>query len=681
MGSSATISAGSSAEYWLEYGVSFSASGSSGNDGKCDQLKGNGTYYAVLTNDSGDEFSSLDNTVNQSVTVAWQEPSLTLDGKTGSMNIYSCVGGVDLKQNPVGSTYCGDDAIVWVRELGVNFAGSIGPLITRTLNSTEFNIMQGDGFDLNSCDDGTNIVSFEDGHYYTVIVAVNPGWQKRVFYFQYHDKDFDLVMEDFPGDLGIEPSDYTKNVFKSKDLWNKLSTNIYNTSHDNPDMVTVSGNENRMYAQIRNRGCDASPSSELRFYWTRARTDELWPLHWNYNDPLNFVVDASSQTNPPATVAAGAEITIQNPTNLDYNKTKLTNGLVIPSILSGATYPIVTSFSTGQGWFPPNPAWYGSANGQMSTPGQGNHPIICLLASLSAVNDPISHEPSSGNMLIEEYVRMNNNVVTLNTLLVNNSGFMVINPVNDTRDYGWATVMVNNARGSTQTAGLHLTLNGDPTLFTTFNSSGGILYLGMDDDLWNVWSQSSFAGTGFTIIENGLIQVTSLNVSLLGLQLPAEEVYSFGLKFEYPMENNELYDSSLLMDWTLRQYYDSLESYGSDVIVRALVYDAPYYEGEDMFVPTSTNNPTIDSLKVNVYPNPFGNSLVVAYEIFSSEELSVELYDMQGKLVAEILAPKFHSLGKYTVTFPSQNLENGMYLVTLNAGKRRLTERVVSLKK
>lgn len=209
----------------------------------------------------------------------------------------------------------------------------------------------------------------------------------------------------------------------------------------------------------------------------------------------------------------------------------------------------------------------------------------------------------------------------------------------------------------------------------------------MDSALWNLWSNSMFTGYGFSIVEAGVVEVNSTLFSMQGLQLPSNSDYSLGIRIVYPIENSILFDSTMVMNWRLRQYYDSLQVYGSEEFVQALVHDIPFLQiiGDFQLDPeddTTLNPINLEFVKEDftVYPNPFGSSLILEYEILVAGEIGIELYDLQGKLVKEILCPTLHNPGMHQVVFNEDIFESGMYLVVLNSGNQRLTRKVVSMK-
>ena len=78
---------------------------------------------------------------------------------------------------------------------------------------------------------------------------------------------------------------------------------------------------------------------------------------------------------------------------------------------------------------------------------------------------------------------------------------------------------------------------------------------------------------------------------------------------------------------------------------------------------------------VSVYPNPAREFVNIKYEIVNSSNVSLEMYNLSGRLVAS----EDHGYayeGSYTTELPVQNLEPGMYILILNTGNSQVANKV-----
>lgn len=67
-------------------------------------------------------------------------------------------------------------------------------------------------------------------------------------------------------------------------------------------------------------------------------------------------------------------------------------------------------------------------------------------------------------------------------------------------------------------------------------------------------------------------------------------------------------------------------------------------------------------------PNPFSNTTIIKYELQNSASVSVSIYDITGKKVAEQNEGN-QNAGKHNINFNAQNLSAGVYYYSLTAGK------------
>lgn len=92
------------------------------------------------------------------------------------------------------------------------------------------------------------------------------------------------------------------------------------------------------------------------------------------------------------------------------------------------------------------------------------------------------------------------------------------------------------------------------------------------------------------------------------------------------------------------------------------------------------NFPVNYSLSQN-YPNPFNPSTKINYEIKSTGLITLKVFDLIGKEVAQLVNEK-QNAGSYVVDFSSTefNLPSGIYFYTLSAGEFKVTKKMVLVK-
>jgi hypothetical protein len=79
------------------------------------------------------------------------------------------------------------------------------------------------------------------------------------------------------------------------------------------------------------------------------------------------------------------------------------------------------------------------------------------------------------------------------------------------------------------------------------------------------------------------------------------------------------------------------------------------------------------------YPNPFNPSTRIEYSIINSGHVSVNVYDMSGRLVDEIVN-NWHEAGNQSVVWNASGYPSGIYFVKLEAGDFSASQKIVLVK-
>ena len=103
-----------------------------------------------------------------------------------------------------------------------------------------------------------------------------------------------------------------------------------------------------------------------------------------------------------------------------------------------------------------------------------------------------------------------------------------------------------------------------------------------------------------------------------------------------------------------------------------------YGEVEDYSVMIQSSGAGMEDLNalnaVQLFPNPVSDELIVDLTAVSGEEVTIELFDLFGKLIAT----STNQNGNY-VSIAMNSFANGMYQVKLTSGKAQITKRIIKL--
>ncbi len=79
------------------------------------------------------------------------------------------------------------------------------------------------------------------------------------------------------------------------------------------------------------------------------------------------------------------------------------------------------------------------------------------------------------------------------------------------------------------------------------------------------------------------------------------------------------------------------------------------------------------------YPNPFNPTTTLSYEIETASDVSLTIYNLNGKQVAE-LVNEHQNAGSYTIRWDASVLPSGVYFAALNAGSVHTVQRMLLVK-
>lgn len=119
---------------------------------------------------------------------------------------------------------------------------------------------------------------------------------------------------------------------------------------------------------------------------------------------------------------------------------------------------------------------------------------------------------------------------------------------------------------------------------------------------------------------------------------------------------------------------------GSGQIVNKFIpFDAPQCE---FHYSLHINNTTLNtkehtlSKTLNLYPNPTDGLVNIDFELESSGNVAMEVYDMQGVKIATPLIGD-RSKGKHTISVNTSHLSSGMYIIKINYSDQMITKKFI----
>ncbi|MBM4166593.1 MAG: T9SS type A sorting domain-containing protein [Ignavibacteria bacterium] len=163
---------------------------------------------------------------------------------------------------------------------------------------------------------------------------------------------------------------------------------------------------------------------------------------------------------------------------------------------------------------------------------------------------------------------------------------------------------------------------------------------------------------------------------------------TFGLAFSDPLGNPYLgtviLDSanrftSLTFDLSIGEGSVSIphwENISNAIFIPASV--APFGGGflfgySGSFVPSGVDEVTLDKNKFSLaqnFPNPFNPKTVIRYSLFVNSVVSLKIFDILGREIAELIHSEVQGAGEHEIQFDATHLQSGIYFYRLNVSQQ-----------
>lgn len=96
-------------------------------------------------------------------------------------------------------------------------------------------------------------------------------------------------------------------------------------------------------------------------------------------------------------------------------------------------------------------------------------------------------------------------------------------------------------------------------------------------------------------------------------------------------------------------------------------------------IATNVKEETASINNISMYPNPTANEVTISFDLNKQETVSVNIYDMSGKLVKTIPVQQL-TQGSYDLTIETTELNSGVYFTNISTAQFNKTYRLVIIK-
>ena len=92
-------------------------------------------------------------------------------------------------------------------------------------------------------------------------------------------------------------------------------------------------------------------------------------------------------------------------------------------------------------------------------------------------------------------------------------------------------------------------------------------------------------------------------------------------------------------------------------------------------IETEINETTNNNFNISCYPNPFVDNTTISFSNSETQNIKIEIYDISGKLVST-LTNKQYFAGEHTITFKSDKMNAGIYLMKFYIGNQIIIKKL-----
>jgi len=183
--------------------------------------------------------------------------------------------------------------------------------------------------------------------------------------------------------------------------------------------------------------------------------------------------------------------------------------------------------------------------------------------------------------------------------------------------------------------------------------------------VWNEVKNKSYQSA--ISIANELLKIKEIDTDLT-----CEMLYEKGLIYKHYMKDKQA---------AFNAFSEIISNYKEHPLARYAEDQLDASEKENAKQAAIKINTDINSsdFTLNNYPNPFNPSTKINFTVSGPGNVKLTVYNMLGQKVADLL-DEFNDKGSYTINFDASKLASGLYVYTLQAGNKTISNKMFLLK-
>jgi hypothetical protein len=200
---------------------------------------------------------------------------------------------------------------------------------------------------------------------------------------------------------------------------------------------------------------------------------------------------------------------------------------------------------------------------------------------------------------------------------------------------------------------------------------------------------SEFLGTDAILHQSSNSVSLSANGNIAGFQMSVKaDMIELNPNFPLTIETNKTQDEYVIVAYGLNGETltgEQLQLFTTSDDFEIISFIVGNVLGDAMGIDVTTSTlPNTFELSQN-FPNPFNPSTEIKFIVGKDELVSLNIYDIQGRLVSSLIDNYFYSAGSYKMSWDGKNqsgtqLPSGMYLYKLESAHKIVTRKMVLMK-
>lgn len=483
-------------------------------------------------------------------------------------------------------------------------------------------------------------------------------------------------------DLGNEPNWIdSQNYTGSYCLWNRNWSTKRSRVWDWMDRENVQWDRdtNWIHCVIYNKGNVPAMDGKVFFYWTVMSINEDWPYSWTglakfkNQDPNSML--SINQTYPLGNRINKTGIDLSDVLNKapEFDNHAPYGGQLQPGD------SVLLSFPWTHADTIPMPGWYYGKTGNPARYRYASTVGMCLLARITTCDSQAQGMtfPEKLNMgtdkPVKNYGNIGYNIVRNNNIASANFYLGYMNPPFSDTVQVWSLGAPPPADSSRGNADVYYTLCGDNPIY--FNN--GEVQVTLSNEVWQPFAAAGKPGSGFYSVKDNEIVITNPCATIGPISISDTVLPFWGINFRYKPGT---YQNGVPIStvFHLKQFKTTGEMVGMCSFGVHSTGMGPGGEGQGEGKPAEVP-PTQPSGKVEVYPNPIGNQLLLDVYSQGNERFNAVIYDASGRLVARLGAQKITSSGKNVYSINTTQLPPGVYTVSMRLNEALFTRKIIKI--